>query len=461
MQEQLKPGFYDINPKLLKPHPFNPKLYGENEDLSDLLELIPIYGINTRLIVNINGEIVSGNRRNQAALILGLPTVPISVRAFQSRAEELELLLIDNATRTKTVFQKVREGELWKDIEEEKASVRRKAAQNNETGRAVQENFPELGAKGQSRDAIAKRVGLGSGRNYSKALKVAQFIERLNEENKTELALGLEKVLNRSVDGAHKLLKYPARDRERILLIIATDVTLTIKEAQKLLKDFNKPDAKLQPFEIGMQVIVKENAANYGGEMGVISSLPSRDKALVIFEGDRTEILPCSLLEPFVEKPKQQKTRNQQAESTSTDINTETSKTKSKKELTSVEQQMNKKQEQLGLGKKIKDNVLPESEQLNELQHGIETDINELDFVPVPNPEEINPNSVLTNFISLLDYMGADQIKTINRAVAKRKKYLVKDAAFGLADTEDEAIEIVKAIANKYPNAVRQAINDL
>ena len=157
-KEKFTVGFYDVDPAELKPHPANPKIYGEDEDISDLIELICSSGFDERLIVNTKGEIVSGNRRNRTALKLELATVPIEVRAFESIEEEIRFLLSKNATRTKTVFQKVREGQQWQAIESDLAKERMKTAQSDRSGR---KNFFYAAEIGKVSDIIARRVGLG------------------------------------------------------------------------------------------------------------------------------------------------------------------------------------------------------------------------------------------------------------------------------------------------------------
>jgi len=72
---------------------------------------------------------------------------------------------------------------------------------------------------------------------------------------------------------------------------------------------------------------------------------------------------------------------------------------------------------------------------------------------------EVNPNLVLNSFVNNLEYLGTEQIKVATRAIAKKKFEAIKDAAIGLATTEAEAIEIVKAIASKFPNVIREAID--
>lgn len=206
-----------VDPLQLKPHPRNSSIYGEDEDVTELVNLIQETGWVKPLVVNNRGIIISGHRRWKAILKLGWKTVPVEVREFPDEIAELQALLLENASRSKTVEQKVREASAWKNIEKEKAKKRQLAAQNNHAGRAVPENFPELfKEKGETRDRLAKLVGLGSGRNYSKAAKVVDAIDEQTSTGNLETAQALRSVLNgQSVDAATKLLKriFPSSDR--------------------------------------------------------------------------------------------------------------------------------------------------------------------------------------------------------------------------------------------------------
>jgi ParB/RepB/Spo0J family partition protein len=206
-----------VDPLQLKPHPRNSSIYGEDEDVTELVNLIGETGWVKPLVVNNRGIIISGHRRWKAILKLGWKTVPVEVREFPGEIAELQALLLENANRSKTVEQKVREASAWKIIEKEKAKKRQLAAQNNHAGRAVPENFPELlKEKGETRDRLAKLVGLGSGRNYSKAAKVVDVIDEQTSSGNLETAQALRSVLNgQSVDAATKLLKriFPSSDR--------------------------------------------------------------------------------------------------------------------------------------------------------------------------------------------------------------------------------------------------------
>jgi len=208
-----------IDPQRLQPHPENNRIYGEHEDVSVLVELIQQSGWIKPIVVSQHRRIISGHRRWKAALELRWKEVPIFVQEFSNEVAELEALLLENATRDKTAEQKVREGQVWETIEGEWAKLRQKATQNNHAGRAVVENFPQLvsGGKGKTRDAIASRVGLGSGRNYDKARRVVEEIDKLattHFEQNQEFSRVLRHTLNKkSVHAAYRLI-HPAPSRK-------------------------------------------------------------------------------------------------------------------------------------------------------------------------------------------------------------------------------------------------------
>ena len=488
VQPKFSVGNHDVDPKELKPHPANPAIYGTDEDLSDLLDLIPQFGIQRRLIVNPNGEIISGNRRNRSALKLELATVPIEVRAFKSKEEEEQLLLSENATRTKTTFQKVREGQKWQELESGLAAARRKATQNNQAARAEVQIFAPQTLKGKTRDIIAKRVGLGSGYNYQKACQVVEEIDRLTALGKGNLGEVLKYVLNEmNINTAHKLLKRTDRYREKVLETIAEDKSMSLKEAKKLLNEINPPDRE-NALGVGMRVRVKQESPIYPRQRGEIVSLPNKNKAIVLFEDGTRQLIDRCYLEPAKENlpplptGSPPETLATESPSSSIDLNPTTpdppaapippiesnqaterpsnpSKT-SKQQPSSVKEELDRQQEELGLGTEG-DSVLPESDRLDELQHSNPAEVDDRPFAtPAIDLKQINPNALIVMLVNTLDYLGAEQIRTINRAVAKRKKELVKDAATGLADSEEEAIEIVRAVLKKYPNAVNQAMGD-
>lgn len=81
--------------------------------------------------------------------------------------------------------QKAQEGKMWEEIETRKASLRRRATQNNKTAKAEVDNVPpqDKGENGKSRDIIAEKVGIGSGRTYERAKnaidKIDEYINKI------------------------------------------------------------------------------------------------------------------------------------------------------------------------------------------------------------------------------------------------------------------------------------------
>lgn len=231
--QKLTLGEHQLDPQLLKPHPRNASLYGEDESVLDLVELIGNSNWLKPLVVTPDFTIISGHRRWKAALKLGWLIIPVVVREFKDALAELEALLLENATREKTIEQKVREATLWKEIEQESAKLRQG------TRRDIQENFPgSCEPFGQSRDRVASRVGLGSGKTYSKAAKVVEEIDKALSSGCLARAQALRSVLNhQSVDGAFKLSEKPVAESDPILELIASGEVRTSKQAQLLLKN--------------------------------------------------------------------------------------------------------------------------------------------------------------------------------------------------------------------------------
>jgi DNA (cytosine-5)-methyltransferase 1 len=230
--QKLAPGEHQLDPRLLKPHPRNASLYGEDESVSDLVELIGNSNWLKPLVITPDFIIISGHRRWKAALKLGWLSIPVIVREFKDALAELEALLLENATREKTIEQKVREAALWKEIEQESAKLRQG------TRRDIQENFPGCCEQfGQSRDRVASKVGLGSGKTYSKAAIVVYEIDKAVSSGHLGRAKALRSVLNhQSVDGAYKLTQKPVEESDPILELIASGEVRTPKQAQSLLK---------------------------------------------------------------------------------------------------------------------------------------------------------------------------------------------------------------------------------
>lgn len=73
-----------------------------------------------------------------------------------------------NQYREKTTYQKMMESELWAEIEPQLAKKRQTIAGSKNLG-LVMDSGTQLEKMGASRDIIAEKVGLGSGRTYERA----------------------------------------------------------------------------------------------------------------------------------------------------------------------------------------------------------------------------------------------------------------------------------------------------
>jgi ParB family chromosome partitioning protein len=94
--QKFAPGEHQLDPRLLKPHPRNASLYGEDESFSDLVELIGNSNWLKPLVITPDFIIISGHRRWKAALGLGWLSIPVIVREFKDALAELEALLLEN-----------------------------------------------------------------------------------------------------------------------------------------------------------------------------------------------------------------------------------------------------------------------------------------------------------------------------------------------------------------------------
>lgn len=284
----MKPTFPPVNPdqidpNLLKPHPRNYQIYGD-EDVSELAELIRSCGWIKTLVVTANNTIISGHRRWKATLALGLESVPVEVQEFPDETAELEALLLENASRFKNTEQKVREAEAWKEVE------RIKAKNRQGTRTDIQENFPGCDS-GQVRDQVARRVGLGSGRTYEKAAAVVREIDALLLDT-PQTAMAFKKVLNEhSVDAAHRLLKKPDPQRKLILSLIASGEAKSTKQAERMVKQNNYPEfndpsqATCAGFSVGDWVEVNKTTVTfkpYIGQRGQVEQILAAEQQISV-----------------------------------------------------------------------------------------------------------------------------------------------------------------------------------
>ena len=191
----------------LKPHPLNAELYGDGCD-QDLLESIRTKGILTPLLITKEGIVISGHRRLNAAQMLRLEEVPVNYSEVTDEFDLEEKIITANKQRIRTNEELAREFQKLKEIEERRAEQRRKAIQNNNTARAVLENFPEL-EQGNTRDIVVAKLGVRiTGKTVEQASKVVRTIDTLKEQGQTQEAESLRTTLNKqSIHAAYQQAK--------------------------------------------------------------------------------------------------------------------------------------------------------------------------------------------------------------------------------------------------------------
>ncbi len=241
-------------------HPSNLEIYGNDEDVSELAEQIKKSQWIKHIVVTPKNVIISGHRRWRAARLLGMKEVPIERRTFAGELDELEALLLENATREKTAEQKVREAAVWHEIEASKARMRKVAGKHIDATQRVSSdndrldlpgncpegsnerynpvgNCPEGSTKGEAREIVAKRVGLGSGRTYERAAKAVEVIDKHEAAGKPELAQAMRKVLNEeSIGAAEKVAKKSPHQQEAILQKLASGEAKTVQQAERITR---------------------------------------------------------------------------------------------------------------------------------------------------------------------------------------------------------------------------------
>lgn len=221
----------------LKPHPKNEEIYGHNENISDLVEKIKRSGQVHTLVVTSKGIVLAGHRRLRVCKELGITEVDVEIVDFDTPEQEVEYLIDNNATREKSNEQKAREAVVLKQTLSILAEKRKKSKlkQNRSTNSssevvaqkestdvpilATRNNLPtdtpklaERGeddfVKGETREIIAKKVGLKSGHEADRAINTIEKVDELKEEGRVEEAeLVIDVMNNRGFSAANSLVK--------------------------------------------------------------------------------------------------------------------------------------------------------------------------------------------------------------------------------------------------------------
>lgn len=279
-----------INVKDLKPHPINNQIYGE-EDIKELAEKIKESGWIKPLIIKPDGTVISGHRRLKACIMLGIEKVEYEVVHFNNKNEELERLLLENQSREKTNEQKIREGLMWEKVIKEKARLRQLSTLNNQS--VDKENFPYR-EQGQTRDRVAEKIDIGSGKTYDSAKKVVKEIDNLKEQGKKKDAEFVKTTLNESVNGAKNILK---TDLSKIDEGLKDKVINKEISAKEVIKEIKKKAETIKKDEFNMW----ENSQQNDIETPTATKEESKELQEKIIESfeKQTSIIPDNIISDF------------------------------------------------------------------------------------------------------------------------------------------------------------------
>lgn len=193
----------------LEPHPLNSEIYVGERDEGGLLGKIEEHGFDEhqRLLVKPDGTILGGHRRWRAAQEVGLGKVPVEVVEPEDEIEEKRILLTDNDYREKTPAEVVNEGELWEQIERERAKERMSE------GGGGKSSTPS--GQGKTRDKVGESVGV-SGKTWEKGKKVKETANDPNAPDEVretaEEVWEKLKTGGQSIHGAHEAVE---KEKER------------------------------------------------------------------------------------------------------------------------------------------------------------------------------------------------------------------------------------------------------
>lgn len=193
----------NIDPKLLKPNPYQPRKTFDEETIEELAASIKEHGIIQPIVAELSdlGEyfIISGERRTRAAIKLELTSVPVVIRTFADN-KKLEVALIEN-------------------IQREDLNALEEALAYQEIMRIAGINHEELARRvGKSRSAIT---------NSLRILKLPDEIQNAIRENKL------------SAGHARTLLSVVNPADQKVLFDRIISEGLSVRQSEKMASGFN------------------------------------------------------------------------------------------------------------------------------------------------------------------------------------------------------------------------------
>ncbi len=199
----------------LSKHPLNKDIYGVDENVRELANQIKMSGWIKPITINLKGQSLGGNRRLDAIALLaedGILYEEVEVKIERlSEDQELQRLILDNASRHKTNLQMLREAQYLK-IFYQSVSCKRKANLSPSESSFLEywEGRKESVKKQKKKKSVKVRDVLGSfmdisGDQARKGLKVLWLIDLLTDLGRTQEVDEIVKALNKdNITAAYK-----------------------------------------------------------------------------------------------------------------------------------------------------------------------------------------------------------------------------------------------------------------
>ena len=163
----------------------NDRIRKDFGNIQELADDIKENGLINPPVVTEGLELIAGERRLRAMKTLGYNQIEVRPMSVKDAEHALNLEISENETRKDfSKAERIDYARRLERVEKIKAEQRILSKQNNKNGRqiAAQENFPEQVAC-QTRDVVAQKIGIGSGKQYEKEKFIVDHKESLTPDD--------------------------------------------------------------------------------------------------------------------------------------------------------------------------------------------------------------------------------------------------------------------------------------